>query len=48
MALPSFTYSLSRPYPYKWFTWVVIIGGICAIAFFSIVNLAANGYDLIV
>ena len=46
MQLPSFSYSISRPYPYTWFTWVVIVGGICATVFFSILNLAANGYVL--
>jgi hypothetical protein len=46
MALPSFSYSVSRKYPYKWFTWFVIIGGICASVFFSILNLAADGYVL--
>ena len=46
MKLSSFSYSISRPYPYKWFTWVVIVGGICATVFFSILSLAANGYVL--
>ncbi len=48
MQLPSFSYSVSRVYPYPWFTWVVIIGGICATIFFSALNLAANGYNLVV
>ena len=43
---PQFTYNLSRPYPYKWFPWVVFIGGIAALTLFSVVNFAANGYDL--
>lgn len=46
MALPAFSYSLSRKYPYKWFTWFVILGGICLTVFFSILNLAADGYVL--
>ncbi|MCJ1389202.1 hypothetical protein MMC18_002057 [Xylographa bjoerkii] len=46
MYSPQFTYSLSRPYPYKWFSWVVFIGGIAALTLFSVVNFAANGYDL--
>ena len=46
MYSPQFTYSLSRPYPYKWFPWVVFIGGIAALTLFSVVNFAANGYDL--
>jgi hypothetical protein len=45
MQLPSFNYLISRPYPYKWFTWVVLVGGTCA-TIFSILNLAANGYVL--
>ncbi len=44
MKLPSFSYSVSRPYPYKWFTWFVVVGGICATVFFSVLSLAANGY----
>jgi hypothetical protein len=31
---------------YKSFKWVIIAGGRCAIIFFSIFNLAANGYVL--
>ena len=46
MTLPSFSYSISRPYPYKWFSWLVIIGSICATVFFSALNLAATGYVL--
>lgn len=41
-----FTYNLTRPYPYKWFSWVVGLGGLGFLVFFSIVNLAANGYAL--
>jgi hypothetical protein len=40
---PSFSYSISRPIPYKWFKWVVIAGGILYDYFFFILNLAANG-----
>ena len=46
MAIPSFSYSVSRKYPYKWFSWFVIIGGTCAAVFFSAVNVAADGYVL--
>jgi hypothetical protein len=42
-----FSYNLSRPYPYPWFTWVVVIGGVLATALFSVVNLAADGYELV-
>jgi len=41
-----FNYNLSRPYPYRWFTWVVLFGGLIATAIFSVVNLAADGYYL--
>ena len=41
-----FSYNLTRPYPYRWFTWVVGLGGVSAIIFFSFLNLAANGYTL--
>jgi hypothetical protein len=41
-----FSYTLTRSYPYKWFTWVVVIGGVAATIFFSLLNLAANGYQL--
>lgn len=41
-----FSYNLSRPYPYRWFTPVVLVGGLLATVLFSVVNLAANGYQL--
>ena len=41
-----FTYAVSRPYPYKWFTPVVIVGFVAAAALFSLLNVASNGYDL--
>ncbi len=41
-----FTYNLTRPYPFKWVTWSVIVGGILATALFSTINFAANGYVL--
>jgi hypothetical protein len=40
-----FSYNITRPYPYQWFTWLVVLGGIAATALFSVINLAANGYD---
>lgn len=41
-----FSYSLSRPYPFRWFTYVVaIVGTICAVLF-TFVALAADGYNL--
>src|ERR1700744_2145718 len=41
-----FSYNLSRSYPYKWFPWVTLLGGIVATVLFSIINLAADGYLL--
>jgi len=41
-----FSYNLSRPYPFRWFTPVAILGGIVLTAFFSVLNFAANGYVL--
>ncbi|MCJ1295250.1 hypothetical protein MMC34_006812 [Xylographa carneopallida] len=46
MYIPQFSYGLSRPYPYKWFPWAVLLGGLVAVALFSVLNFAANGYDL--
>lgn len=43
-----FTYPISRPIPYGWFKWAVLLGGIILTAFLSLLNLASNGYDLIV
>jgi hypothetical protein len=41
-----FSYSLSRPYPFRWFTYVVAIGGMICVVLFSFVALAADGYNL--
>lgn len=42
-----YAYNITRPYPYKWFTPVLIIGGIIAAGLFSLLNVATNGYELI-
>ena len=39
-----FSYPLSRPYPFVWFTYAVTIGGIICTVLFSFVALAADGY----
>jgi len=44
--LPSFHYNLSRAYPYKWFTWLTIVGGVLLVVLFSAINIAAVGYRL--
>lgn len=42
----SFTYSITRPYPYPRFKWIVVIGGVLATALFTVINIAATGYVL--
>lgn len=39
-----FEYNISRPYPFKWFTPVVVIGGAVAVVLLSILNLGSSGY----
>lgn len=41
-----FSYNITRPYPFRWFSWVVFVGGIVASILFSVINLAADGYVL--
>jgi hypothetical protein len=48
MGLFNFTYPITRPLPYSWFKWVVLVGGIVLVVLLSVANLASNGYDLIV
>lgn len=43
-----FSYSISRLYPFKWFTPVVLVVLVAATALFSFLNFASNGYDLVV
>ena len=42
-----FSYNLSRPYPFKWFTPVVVVGGLIAVVLVSLINLATSGYQLV-
>lgn len=42
-----FSYSVARPYPYRWFTPVAIVGGVIAVVLVSFLNVAASGYELI-
>ncbi|KAM7183882.1 hypothetical protein V8F20_012443 [Naviculisporaceae sp. PSN 640] len=46
MAGLSFSYPISREYPYKWFPWVVVIGGFLFTVLFSVFSLATKGYYL--
>jgi hypothetical protein len=42
------SYPVTRDYPYKWFKWLVLFGGIFMIVVSSILNFSANGYSLAV
>ncbi len=46
MASSWFSYDLSRPYPYRWFTPVSLCGGTLFLALFTWLNFAANGFEL--
>ncbi|KAJ8123412.1 hypothetical protein ONZ43_g636 [Nemania bipapillata] len=46
-ALPRFSYTITRDYPYAWVTPAVILGGIVAITFVTIINVATIGFDLV-
>ncbi|KAL3293938.1 hypothetical protein RB213_015246 [Colletotrichum asianum] len=39
-----FSYSITRPYPFRWFTPVVIIGGFILTAIFTLLNLSSSVY----
>jgi hypothetical protein len=43
----SFSYSVTRQYPYKWFTPVAVIGGIILAVLFSLINLFSNAYNMV-
>ncbi|MCJ1283211.1 hypothetical protein MMC26_002539 [Xylographa opegraphella] len=43
-----FSYGISRPYPFKWLTPVVLAGFLVATVLFSFLNFVSNGYDLVV
>jgi hypothetical protein len=42
-----FSYNVTRRYPFRWFTPVVIVGGIIVIVLVSLVNVPNNGYELV-
>lgn len=42
----SLHYNLSRPYPYQWFTPVVVVAGIALAVLFSVLNVGSQGYIL--
>lgn len=41
-----FSYSLTKPYPYRWFTPVTLVGGVVALVLVSFLNVATSGYEL--
>ncbi|KAK5136246.1 hypothetical protein LTR08_003853 [Meristemomyces frigidus] len=41
-----FSYPVTRPYPFKWFAWVALIGGVVFTTLFSFIAVAANGYNI--
>lgn len=43
-----FSYAITRPFPFRWYTPVIVLGGIIFTVLFTFLNLASNGYDLIV
>jgi hypothetical protein len=43
----TFSYGLSRPYPFKWFTLTVIVGAVITTALFSFLNVAATCYEMV-
>ncbi|CAJ2501953.1 Uu.00g048060.m01.CDS01 [Anthostomella pinea] len=43
---PLFSYNLSRAYPVRWFTPVVLVGGIIATVLVSVLSVATSGYQL--
>lgn len=43
----AFSYAITRPYPYRWFTPVVIIGFVVFTVLFSFLNFVSTGYTLV-
>ncbi|KAK6845770.1 hypothetical protein PG995_015880 [Apiospora arundinis] len=43
----SFSYNVTRAYPFKWLTPTVIIGGIITATLVSFINFASSGYELV-
>ncbi|KAK8849042.1 hypothetical protein PGQ11_015522 [Apiospora arundinis] len=46
MHLYRFSYPISRPYPFQWFTPLVIVGGLLLSVLFSFMTFPANAYDM--
>ncbi|KAF0316346.1 hypothetical protein GQ607_016446 [Colletotrichum asianum] len=41
-----FSYPISKPYPFRWFTPVALVGGLVLAVLLSLLNLSANGFYL--
>lgn len=41
-----FSYPISKPYPFRWFTPVTLVGGLVLAVLLSLLNLSANGFYL--
>ncbi|KAF4458104.1 hypothetical protein F53441_112 [Fusarium austroafricanum] len=41
-----FSYAITKPYPFRWFTPVTVVGGIILTVLFTILNLGSTGYYL--
>jgi hypothetical protein len=46
MAPSIFEYNITRPYALRWFTPLVVIGGIILFALFTLLNLVTSGYSM--
>ncbi|KEQ81777.1 hypothetical protein M438DRAFT_337746 [Aureobasidium pullulans EXF-150] len=47
VSVPAFSYSITREYPYKWFTPVAIVGGILLTVLFSAINFFSTAYTMV-
>jgi hypothetical protein len=43
----SFSYSVTRQYPYRWFTPTAVVGGIILTILFSAINFFSNAYNMV-
>lgn len=43
-----FRYNITRPWPFRWFTLGVVIGGITLTVLFTFLNIASTGYNMVI
>ena len=48
MQASAFNYNITRPYPFRWFTPVVVVGGLILVGLLSAMNFVQNSYVLAV